>query len=207
LSLATAAVLSGQVTLTDITDWITVADQELLSALGCRRGRGGRCTPPHPDTIERVFAALGAQGLADQTGTYLRNKAGLDQVAFPIAAATLRPAIAVDGKAVRGAIGEDGHIPYLLAAATHENAAVIAERLIGPKTNEVPQFQPLLRGLEIAGCVLTMDAAHTVRAHACACRKCHQARSAPCGWFAGSPSVVAQADRVEVVAREAVTAR
>jgi hypothetical protein len=40
------------------------------------------------------------------------------------------------------------------------------ERLIGRKTNEVPEFQPLLRGLEIAGCVLTMDAAHTVRAHA-----------------------------------------
>ena len=43
---------------------------------------------------------------------------------------------------------------------------VIAERLIGPKTNEVPEFQPLLRGLDLAGWVLTMDAGHTVRAHA-----------------------------------------
>jgi predicted transposase YbfD/YdcC len=166
LGLAVAAMLSGQVTLADITAWIAGADQEPLAALGCRRGKSGRCTPPHPDTLERVFAALGAQGLADQTGIYLRAKAGLADVTFPISGPAPLPAIAVDGKAIRGAIGPDGHIPYLLAAATHTDCAVIAERLIGPKTNEVPEFAPLLRGLEIAGCVLTMDAAHTVRAHA-----------------------------------------
>ena len=43
---------------------------------------------------------------------------------------------------------------------------MIAERLIGPKTNEVPEFQPLLRDLDLAGWVLTMDAGHTVRSHA-----------------------------------------
>jgi len=43
---------------------------------------------------------------------------------------------------------------------------VIAERLIGAKTNEVPEFEPLLRGLPLGGWVLTMDAAHTVRSHA-----------------------------------------
>ncbi len=61
-------------------------------------------------------------------------------------------------------------MPYLLAAATHHNAAVIAERLIGPKTNEVPEFAPLLRELDahvgLAGHVITVDAGHTVRAHA-----------------------------------------
>ena len=48
---------------------------------------------------------------------------------------------------------------------------MLAERLIGAKTNEVPEFAPLLRGLAqrvggVGGCVFTMDAAHTVRAHA-----------------------------------------
>ena len=69
-------------------------------------------------------------------------------------------------EAVKGAIGADGQIPYLLAAATHSDSAVIAERLIGAKTNEVPEFAPLLRGLPLGGWVLTIDAAHTVRAHA-----------------------------------------
>ena len=64
---------------------------------------------------------------------------------------------------MRGAAGPDGLIPYLLAAAAHGAGTVLAERLIGPKTNEVPEFVPLLRGLNeyccLAGHVITADAA------------------------------------------------
>jgi len=55
---------------------------------------------------------------------------------------------------------------------THSDitGTVIAERLIGPKTNEVPELAPLLRELNqyycLAGHVITLDALHTVRAHA-----------------------------------------
>jgi predicted transposase YbfD/YdcC len=164
--LCTAAVLCGCVSLVEITDWVTHAEQELLGALDARQDRSGRHVPPHPDTVERVFAALGAQGLAEHTGAYLGRQAGLGPVAAPVAGPTLLPALAIDGKAVKGAIGSDGQIPYLLAAATHSDSAVIAERLIGAKTNEVPEFAPLLRGLPVGGWVLSMDAAHTVRAHA-----------------------------------------
>ena len=165
---AVLAVLAGQVSLVGICDWIAAAGQELLAAVGCRRDRHGRCVPPHPDTVARVFTALGAQGLADGVGGYLGRRAGTGGVVFPVAGPVLLPAIAVDGKAVRGAIGPDGQIPYLLAAATHGESVVIAERLVGAKSNEVPQFAPLLRELAVpvAGCVFTMDAGHTVRAHA-----------------------------------------
>ncbi|MDQ3885790.1 MAG: ISAs1 family transposase [Actinomycetota bacterium] len=166
LGLCTAAVLSGCVSLVEITDWVTHADQELLGALGARHDPTGGHVPPHPDTIERVFRALGAQGLADHTGAYLGGRAGLGPVGAPLAVPVLLPALAIDGKAVRGAIGSDGQIPYLLAAATHTDSTVIAERLIGAKSNEVPEFAPLLRGLPLGGWVLTIDAAHTVRAHA-----------------------------------------
>ncbi|MCA1704272.1 MAG: ISAs1 family transposase [Actinobacteria bacterium] len=166
LGLCTAAVGSGCVSLVEITDWVSHADQELLGALGARQNRSGRHIPPHPDTIERVLSALGAPGLAEHTGTWLGAQAGLGPVGAPLAGPALLPALAIDGKAMRGAIGPDGQIPYLLAAATHQNTTVIAERLIGAKTNEVPEFAPLLRGLPLGGWVLTMDAAHTVRAHA-----------------------------------------
>ena len=165
LGLAVAAVLAGCAALADITAWISCAPPELLAALDPRPGTAGR-RPPHPDTVERVFALLGAQALADHTGAYLMAGTGTAPVAFPVAGPVLLPALAVDGKAVRGAIGADGMIPYLLAAATHGESVVIAERLIGPKTNEVPEFAPLLRGLDLAGWVLTMDAGHTVRSHA-----------------------------------------
>src|SRR5205085_9698888 len=110
----------------------------------------------------------GAQGLADGVGAYLAGTAMIGPVVFGVAAAALLPAIAVDGKAMRGAIGQDGQIPYLLAAATHGESVVIAERLVGAKSNEVPSFQPLLRSIAVptAGCVFTMDAGHTVRSHA-----------------------------------------
>ena len=171
LGLCTAAVTSGQLLLDDITAWVSAADPQVLAAFGCRRDAEGRFTPPHPDTVERVFALLQAQQVADGVGTGLAARAGVGPFAAPTGGPGWLLAIAVDGKAVRGAIGEDGQVPYLLAAATHEESVVLAERLIGAKTNEVPEFAPLLRGLAgrvggVGGCVFTMDAAHTVRAHA-----------------------------------------
>jgi hypothetical protein len=170
LAMCAAAVLSGCSALEDVTAWVAPADRVVLAAAGCRRDALSVLTPPHPDTITRVLAELGAQGLADHAGAYLARRALPGPVAFPVAGPGWLPAIAVDGKALRGAAGPDGAIPYLLAAATHRGCAVIAERLIGPKTNEVPEFAPLLRGLNervpLAGHVITVDAGHTVRAHA-----------------------------------------
>jgi len=175
LGLCTAAAASGQVLLADITAWIAGAGQDVLAAFGCRRDAEGRHTPPHPDTVERLLAVLEAQQLADGVGAWLAARAGVGPVAAPTAGPDWLPAIAVDGKAVRGAVGRggdtDGQVPYLLAAANHGESVVLAERLIGGKTNEVPEFAPLLRGLAqrvggVGGCVFTMDAAHTVRAHA-----------------------------------------
>src|SRR4029079_10164887 len=65
-----------------------------------------------------------------------------------------------------------GRVPYLLAAATPGESVVIAERLIGAKTNEVPEFAPLLRGLaqQLAGVgggwrrVFTQDGTDSTRA-------------------------------------------
>ena len=160
LGLCAAAVLSGCTELVEITSWVSHADQELLGALGCRRDVTGRCAPPHPDTIDGVLGLVDAHTLAQQLGAHLGARAGMGPAAAPVAAPGLLPALAIDGKAVRGAIGADGQIPYLLAAATHDKTTVVAERLIGAKTNEVPQFQPLLAGLPVGGWVLRMDAAH-----------------------------------------------
>ena len=58
----------------------------------------------------------------------------------------------------------------MLAAAAHGTGIVLAERAIGAKTGEIPEFAPLLTGLDgyypLAGHVITADAHHTVRKHA-----------------------------------------
>jgi predicted transposase YbfD/YdcC len=170
LAMCAAAVLCGCTSLEDVTAWVSAAPPEVLAAAGCRRNTLGARVPPHPDTIVRVFTLISARQLADLAGAFLARRAAAGPVTFPIAAPGWLPGIAVDGKAVRGAAGPDGLVPYLLAAATHDTTAVIAERLIGPKTSEVPELAPLLRGLNervlLAGHVITIDAGHTVRAHA-----------------------------------------
>jgi predicted transposase YbfD/YdcC len=170
LALCTAAVLCGNTQAEDVTAWVHAAPQEVLAAAGARRNAPGALVAPHPDTVVRVFTALGAQALAGHAGAYLASRAHPGPVTFSLAGPGWLPAIAVDGKAVRGAAGPDGLIPYLLAAAVHGTGTVLAERLIGPKTNEVPEFAPLLRGLNeynlLAGHVITADAGHTVKAHA-----------------------------------------
>ncbi len=170
LVLCTAAVLSGCTGLEDVTAWVHAAPSGVLAAAGARKNALGILIAPHPDTVVRVLSALGAHGVARQAGAFLAARAHPGPVTFPLAGPVQLPAIAVDGKAVRGAAGEDGLIPYLLAAASHGTGTVLAERLTGPKTNEVPEFAPLLRELDeyfpLAGHVITADAGHTVKAHA-----------------------------------------
>lgn len=170
LALCTAAVLCGSTALEDVTAWVRHAAQEVLAACGARRDAAGARVAPSPDTVQRVFARLGAQALADHAGAYLARRAAPGPVTFPVKKPGPLPGVAVDGKAVRGAAGEDGQVPYLLAAAAHGAGTVLAERAIGARASEIAQFAPLLRELDarypLAGHVITADAFHTVRAHA-----------------------------------------
>ena len=170
LALCTAAVLSGCTAFEDVTAWVRHAEQETLAACGARRDAAGMRAAPSPDTVARVFARLGAQDLADHAGAYLAGRAAPGPVTFPVRRPGPLPAVAVDGKAVRGAAGEDGQVPYLLAAAAHGTGTVLAERAIGARASEIAEFAPLLRELNacypLAGHVITADAFHTVKAHA-----------------------------------------
>jgi predicted transposase YbfD/YdcC len=55
---------------------------------------------------------------------------------------------------------------HLLACMDHATRVVLAQRDVDAKRNEIPAFQPLLSGLDLAGVVVTADALHTQRAHA-----------------------------------------
>jgi predicted transposase YbfD/YdcC len=76
------------------------------------------------------------------------------------------PAVAVDGKTLRGS----GHHPnpqvHLLAVMDHTSRAVLGQADVDPTTNEIARFRPLLDGLDLAGRVVTADALHTQREHA-----------------------------------------
>lgn len=68
--------------------------------------------------------------------------------------------IALDGKTIRGAKGKDGKAPHLPAAMITGARAVIAQKDIDAKTNEITQVRPLLDDLDITGALVTADALH-----------------------------------------------
>jgi hypothetical protein len=108
LALCTAAVLSGNTLFEDVTAWVHHARREVLAACGARRNAPGVLAAPHPDTVGRVFRELGAQALAHHAGAYLAMRELRGPVTFPVTGPGVLPALAVDGKAVRGAAGADG---------------------------------------------------------------------------------------------------
>ena len=69
------------------------------------------------------------------------------------------PAVAIDGKSVRGAAAGQPS-PHLLSAATHDGAIVIAGRQIPDKGSEIGELAALVTELDLTGTVVTVDALH-----------------------------------------------
>jgi hypothetical protein len=65
-------------------------------------------------------------------------------------ARTRRQAYAVDGKYLRGARRPDGSTVIVLSAVGHGEGLTIASREIDAKTNEIPEFAPLLDQIDDA---------------------------------------------------------
>jgi hypothetical protein len=190
LTLCAAAVVAGMASFTAIAGWATDVPAEVLVKL-----YGRRSDPPSKATIWRVVTGADAATVDAVIGAWLLAQAAAhdvaagddaagddaagDDAAGDDAAGTDRAdreapellAIMVDGKAVRGATDAEGNQVHLLAAATHDDALVVGQVEVGAKSNEIPQFAPLLdtlaaAGVDLAHTVITADALHTQRAHA-----------------------------------------
>jgi len=182
LALCAAAVVAGMASFTAIAGWATDVPAEVLVKL-----YGRRSAPPSKATIWRVVTGADAATVDAVIGAWLLAQAAArdvvagdvvagDDVAGDDVAGTDREApellaIMVDGKAVRGATDAEGNQVHLLAAATHDDALVVGQVEVGAKSNEIPQFAPLLdtlaaSGVDLAHTVITADALHTQRAHA-----------------------------------------
>jgi hypothetical protein len=82
-----------------------------------------------------------------------------------------RRVVAVDGKTLRGSAHGGQPAVHLLAALDHAHGAVLGQVDVGAKTSEIALFTALLDRVDIGDAVVTADAMHTQRGHACACRK------------------------------------
>jgi predicted transposase YbfD/YdcC len=157
LAFTVVAVMAGADSVTAIAEWARDLPPGALEALGARRDRKGRLVPPSLSTFRRVLRRLDGQALAAAFGAWLAA-----QVLGGLADASLL-VIALDGKTVRGAKTGDGKAPHLLAAMITGARAVLAQRDVDAKTNEITQVRPLLDDVDITGALVTADALHVQR--------------------------------------------
>ena len=143
-----AATLAGARSFAAIAQWL--ADQE--SSVAVALGLDERRRMPNESVFRRLFARLDPETLDAVIGAWMWTTTRLVQG---------RRVIAVDGKTVRGARSGGGSAPHLVAAFDHAAGVVLGQVAVAAKTNEIPTVRTLLKILDLAGSVFTIDAMHT----------------------------------------------
>jgi predicted transposase YbfD/YdcC len=150
LTVMVFAVLAGAANYREAGDRVADLPEVLLTAARTRRHRGaGVLVPPSGSTIRRIVEDLDADAADGLVGAWLAGRAGDGGLG-----------VAIDGKVVRGSGGGYGDV-RLFSAMRHDTAVVIAQLTVPAGTNETTQVAALLDPVDIAGLVVTADAAHT----------------------------------------------
>ena len=144
LALATCAVIAGADTWEDIAEYGRTKEAFFRRFLPLANG------VPSPDTFERVFAKLDPAAFARAFGRWM---------AAACEATGLIP-VAIDGKSARSAPAPTatGRL-HLVSAWATENRLVLGQVAVADGSNEVAAVPELLRVLDLAGAIVTTDAA------------------------------------------------
>jgi predicted transposase YbfD/YdcC len=144
LTVATCAVIAGADTWEDIAEYGRTKEAFFRRFLPLANG------VPSPDTFERVFAKLDPTAFANAFGRWM---------AAACRATGLVP-VAVDGKSARSAPAPTatGRL-HLVSAWATENRLVLGQVAVADGSNEVAAVPELLRTLDLAGALVTIDAA------------------------------------------------
>jgi len=106
---------------------------------------------PSHDTFNRLFAALSPQAFLDCFVRWTQS----------LRTAVAQEIVALDGKALRRALNGDQSIKCVVSAWAESNSLVLGQLKVNDKSNEITALPTLLRALELAGCIVTVDAMGT----------------------------------------------
>ncbi|GGW98269.1 ISAs1 family transposase [Streptomyces lomondensis] len=118
--------------------------------------------------MRRILQRIDGDALDAAIGGWLTARAAASRTSDQhrhAPARPVRPAVAVDGKSLRGAMRADGRRIHLISAL-RDDGIVLAQREVDAKSNEITAFRPLLEGLDLTGAVVTFDALLTQTDHA-----------------------------------------
>lgn len=158
LAVAIGAVVCGARSFVAIGEWSQQLSPEMRRRLHCRRHpETGEYQSPSEATLRRTLQGMDAEALDRTLNEWVaRQYRGMGPGS----------GIAVDGKVLRGARNADGRQVHVFAAILHGQGVVLSQRQIPDKTNEIPEFRPLLEGLDLRGKTVTADAMHAQVEHA-----------------------------------------
>lgn len=142
LVIAICTLLCGGESFNDMEDFGHAKHDWFKTFLTLRNG-----IPSH-DTFNRLFAALDPKAFGQ---CFIDWTQSLRQ-------AIAQEIVALDGKALRRAIAADQSIKYVVSAWAQGNELVLGQWKVADKSNEITVVPELLRALELAGCIVTMDA-------------------------------------------------
>jgi predicted transposase YbfD/YdcC len=147
LLLSCVAMLCGSCSESAIAEWGANYGAKWLRRLGIKR----RSAPSQP-TIHRIFKRLDVEAFERAISRWV---AGVLGDPAPL------EGVAIDGKALCGALKQGVANAHLLSAVSHRLGTVLAQVAVGRRTNEIGQMDDLLEELVLIGLVVTVDAMHT----------------------------------------------
>ena len=100
------------------------------------------------DTFNRVFAALKPEAFLEMFMAWTQT----------LRATISGEIVALDGKALRRALGRGDSVRVIVSAWAASNSLVLGQIEVPDKTNEITAVPKLLRALELSGCIVTLDA-------------------------------------------------
>jgi hypothetical protein len=150
LACCACAVLAGAEGIGQMAEIVAGFDQRHLRALRCwRNPRTRRYVAPSESTLRRVLSSIDAARFDTVVAQWVGQHEDI-------------AAIALDGKALRGCLNEDGKPLFLVSAVAHGSGAFQGQVQVHNKSNETPAARDLLRTMgPLDGIMTTFDAAHT----------------------------------------------
>jgi predicted transposase YbfD/YdcC len=144
LAIATCAVIGGA------ESWEAIAEYGRTKADFFRRFLPLDNGIPSPDTFERVFAKLDPVSFAKAFGRWMAAACEANGLI----------SVAIDGKSARGAKKNTATgCLHVVTAWAAENRLVLGTASVAEGSNEIAAIPELLRALDLAGAIVTIDAA------------------------------------------------
>lgn len=150
LACAACAVLAGAEGLAQIAEIVAELEQRQLRALRCYRRRAtARYEPPSESTLRRALSGIDPEQFDTVLAQWVSQHEDI-------------AAVAIDGKALRGCLNEEGKPLFLVSAVAHGTGAFQGQVQVDSKSNEIPAARELLTQMgPLDDIMVTTDAAHT----------------------------------------------